>query len=64
MSVGMGAFPTLAAIYVIFAFVFQFISIGIISFDKKCSSHRLAWAIFTFFTGPIGIVTYLFKGRK
>lgn len=59
----MGFFPTLAGAYVIFAFVFQAIAVGFISFDKRCISRRLAWAILTLLTGPVGITIYLLKGR-
>ncbi len=60
----MGFFPTLAAIYVAFAFVFQAIAVGFISFDNKCASKRILWAIIAVLTGPVGLVIYLFKGRQ
>ncbi len=60
----MGFFPTLAASYVIFAFIFQTFAVGFVSFDGKCASRRTFWAILTLLTGPVGIVIYLFKGRN
>lgn len=60
----MGFFPALAASYVVFAFVFQTIAVGFVSFDDKCASKRIVWAILTILTGPIGLLFYLFKGRN
>ncbi len=60
----MGFFPTLLAVYTIFAFVFQTLAVGFIAQDNRCARHRIAWALFTIFTGPVGILIYMFKGRK
>lgn len=60
----MGFFPALLAAYTIFAFLFQTIAVGFIAQDNRCSRHRLIWALFTLITGPVGILIYMFKGRK
>ncbi|MBU1106583.1 MAG: hypothetical protein KKB51_07965 [Candidatus Riflebacteria bacterium] len=60
----MGFFPALAAAYVIFAFVFQTIAVGFIAADNRCENHRAGWAFLALLTGPVGILIYMFKGRK
>ncbi|OGK08484.1 MAG: hypothetical protein A2W80_06925 [Candidatus Riflebacteria bacterium GWC2_50_8] len=60
----MGFFPTLLAGYIIFAFMFQTVAVGFIAQDNRCEKHRAGWALLTLLTGPVGILIYMFKGRK
>lgn len=59
----MGYFSTLSVLYVVFAFLFQFVSITFIALDKRCN-NRIIWGITTLFTGPLGVLAYAIKGRK
>ncbi len=60
----MGFFPTFLAAYMIFAFLFQTVAVGFIAQDHRCDKYRLIWAFVTLLTGPVGIMFYMFKGRK
>ena len=60
----MGFFPALAAAYVTFAFIFQSVAVGFIASDHRCVKNRIAWALLTLLTGPVGILIYMFKGRN
>ena len=59
----MGFFSTLASLYVIGAFAFQTAALTFVSLDGQCSSKRAGWLLLTLFTGPVGLLAYLIKGR-
>ncbi|HNV70565.1 MAG TPA: hypothetical protein PKO06_12765 [Candidatus Ozemobacteraceae bacterium] len=53
--------------YIYVAIVVQTLSVSFIVFDSRGPTetfHRLLWALCAFFTGPLALIVYAWRGRK
>lgn len=55
---------TLHTIYIVACILFMVSALCFIGVDPRCKSSRIGWLVATMFTGPIGLIVYLYIGRR
>ena len=55
---------TLHTIYIVACILFMVSALCFIGVDPRCTSSRIGWLVATMFTGPIGLIAYLYIGRR